>query len=54
MINDAELPVLSVDLPSGLDADTGAVITEAVNADITVTFICSRKAFYRSRSGSMR
>ncbi|GAB3211637.1 NAD(P)H-hydrate dehydratase [Marinactinospora thermotolerans] len=31
-------PVLAVDLPSGVDADTGAVEGEAVHADVTVTF----------------
>ncbi|WP_037575410.1 bifunctional ADP-dependent NAD(P)H-hydrate dehydratase/NAD(P)H-hydrate epimerase [Phaeacidiphilus oryzae] len=30
--------VLAVDLPSGIDADTGEVAGEAVRADITVTF----------------
>ncbi|HSG89002.1 MAG TPA: NAD(P)H-hydrate dehydratase [Pseudomonadales bacterium] len=32
-------PVLAVDLPSGLSADTGAVLGHAVRADLTVTFI---------------
>jgi hydroxyethylthiazole kinase-like uncharacterized protein yjeF len=31
-------PVLAVDLPSGVDADTGAVDGPAVRADVTVTF----------------
>ncbi|MGV8501841.1 NAD(P)H-hydrate epimerase, partial [Pseudomonas aeruginosa] len=33
------LPVLAVDIPSGLSADTGAVLGEAIRADLTVTFI---------------
>jgi len=33
-------PVVAVDLPSGVDADTGAVDGEAVRAAITVTFGC--------------
>ena len=32
--------VVAVDLPSGVDADTGAVPGDAVNADVTVTFGC--------------
>jgi ADP-dependent NAD(P)H-hydrate dehydratase / NAD(P)H-hydrate epimerase len=32
--------VLAVDLPSGVDADTGAVDGDAVTADVTVTFGC--------------
>ncbi|WP_433610921.1 NAD(P)H-hydrate dehydratase [Dactylosporangium sp. CA-139114] len=31
-------PVIAVDVPSGVDADTGAVTGMAVHADITVTF----------------
>jgi hydroxyethylthiazole kinase-like uncharacterized protein yjeF len=30
--------VVAVDLPSGVDADTGEVVGEAVHADVTVTF----------------
>src|SRR5690606_4987373 len=33
------LPVLSVDIPSGLDGDTGRVLGVAVKAGITITFI---------------
>ncbi|WP_447753818.1 NAD(P)H-hydrate dehydratase [Pseudomonas nicosulfuronedens] len=33
------LPVLAVDIPSGLSADTGQVLGCAVKADLTVTFI---------------
>ncbi|UCM89904.1 NAD(P)H-hydrate dehydratase [Streptomyces marincola] len=32
------VPVVAVDLPSGVDADTGEVRGEAVRADVTVTF----------------
>lgn len=39
-INSSGLPVLSLDVPTGLDADTGAILgDEAVFADVTVTFI---------------
>src|ERR687895_1184370 len=37
-INTAEAPVVSVDLPSGVDASTGEVAGAAVDADLTVTF----------------
>ncbi len=37
-INDLGPPVLSVDLPSGVDASTGEVAGVAVDADLTVTF----------------
>lgn len=37
-MNDLGAPVLSVDLPSGVDASTGEVAGAAVDADMTVTF----------------
>ena len=36
-INRKRIPVVSVDLPSGLNADTGAACGEAVRASVTVT-----------------
>lgn len=38
LVNASGRPVLSVDMPSGVDADTGCVSGEAVKADKTVTF----------------
>ena len=37
-INDAPAPVMAVDIPSGIDAATGAILGRAVRADLTVTF----------------
>jgi len=37
-INGLKRPVMAVDLPSGLNADTGRVMGVAVRADLTVTF----------------
>jgi NAD(P)H-hydrate epimerase len=38
-LNDSRLPVVAVDIPSGLCADTGRTLGVAVRADLTVTFI---------------
>lgn len=39
LLNQSGLPVLAVDIPSGLNADSGARLGVAVRADLTVTFI---------------
>ena len=38
-INAARRPVLALDIPSGVDADSGAVHEEAVRAELTVSFV---------------
>ncbi len=46
MINENTAPVISVDVPSGLDADTGEVACVAVKAEKTVTMHCAKKGFF--------
>jgi hydroxyethylthiazole kinase-like uncharacterized protein yjeF len=38
LVRSIEAPVIAVDLPSGVEPDTGAVPGDAVRADLTVTF----------------
>ena len=38
-INAAGMPVLAIDLPSGISADSGETLGAAVRADVTITFI---------------
>ena len=38
LINSSGLPVVAVDVPSGVNSDSGALIGPAVEADVTVTF----------------
>lgn len=42
LINAAGVPVLAVDIPSGIDAGTGRVLGRAVRADLTVTFALAK------------
>ena len=44
-INSLGRPVLAVDIPSGLDCDTGEALGTAIKADCTVTFVAVKKGF---------
>jgi NAD(P)H-hydrate epimerase len=44
-INESPARVLAVDVPSGLDCDTGKPLGIAVRADRTVTFVALKKGF---------
>ncbi len=45
-INSSPAPVLAVDIPSGLDCDTGQPLGAAVRANFTVTFAGMKKGFF--------
>ena len=49
-INARNLPVLAVDIPSGLDCDTGEPLGAAIKATYTVTFVAMKKGFTLSRN----
>ena len=44
--NASGAPILALDIPSGLDADTGAVLGAAVRAEVTVTFIGLKQGLF--------
>jgi NAD(P)H-hydrate epimerase len=45
LINASGIPVLALDLPSGLDADLGVPLGIAVQATATVTFVAPKAGF---------
>lgn len=45
-INASGCPVLALDIPSGLAADSGALLGIAVRADVTITFIARKRGLY--------
>ena len=47
-INRADVPVLSLDVPSGLCANTGKVFGCCISAHTTVTFGAAKKGFYKA------
>ncbi|MEK7237407.1 MAG: NAD(P)H-hydrate dehydratase [Nitrospirota bacterium] len=46
LINGAEKPVIAVDIPSGLHADTGAILGQAIRATVTVTLGLPKLGLY--------
>ena len=45
LINAAPTPVVAVDIPTGVDCDTGQVSGPAIVADLTVTFVAGKIGF---------
>jgi NAD(P)H-hydrate epimerase len=45
IMNKSGLPILSLDVPSGLDADTGIPLGSAVRATQTATFVAAKAGF---------
>jgi len=48
-INQCACPVVSCDIPSGVDGDTGEILGDAVYADLTVTFSCGKPGLYQGK-----
>ncbi|SEB70015.1 NAD(P)H-hydrate dehydratase [Paenibacillus sp. GP183] len=56
-VNDSQLPIISVDIPSGINADTGEVYVPCIQAVHTVTFAFSKRGLLQfpgaSRAGKV-
>ncbi|MHC4637708.1 MAG: NAD(P)H-hydrate epimerase [Planctomycetota bacterium] len=51
-INQSQKKILAVDIPSGLDCDSGEPLGAAVKADSTVTFVAVKKGFQNECSAN--
>ncbi len=49
LINDVEVSRLAIDLPSGLDADSGEILGFCVNASETVTFAAKKTGLLKNK-----
>lgn len=45
-LNASRVPVVSLDVPSGLDCDRGLTLGSAVHADLTITFGVAKRGFF--------
>ena len=52
-VEDADVPVLAIDVPSGVDCDTGLALGQAVEADVTVTFSAPKIGCVLQPGGSL-
>lgn len=53
-VNDARLPVIAVDIPSGLDGDSGRALGCAIKARHTVTMVALKRGLYTAQAGEYR
>ena len=49
-VNAMDAPVVSVDIPSGLNADTGTAMPTAIRAELTVGFIGQKRGLYTGQA----
>lgn len=53
-INAAGVPVVALDIPTGLNGDTGAVMGNAVRADLTITFVGLKQGLFLGQGSAYR
>lgn len=49
LVNQNNTPVFSLDIPTGLDCDTGIILGNAIKADYTLTFGSNKIGFYLNK-----
>jgi NAD(P)H-hydrate epimerase len=52
-VNDSNKHVISVDIPSGLIADTGVISAHAIQADVTVSFIGLKQGMFTAQANDV-
>ena len=52
-VNSRNCPILAVDIPSGLDCDSGQPLGAAIRATYTVTFVAVKKGFTTGSTASL-
>jgi len=52
-INSYNLPTVAIDIPSGLDCDTGLPLPVCIKAKATVTFVAIKKGFFVCRQSAL-
>lgn len=50
-VNASDVPVLALDIPSGLDADTGRVPGAAIRAEATASFVAWKRGLFTAQAG---
>ncbi len=53
-VNLSSKRVISIDVPSGIHADTGRILSEAIRANVCVTFVRPKLGFKRAKSHTGR
>jgi NAD(P)H-hydrate epimerase len=48
-LNEAKKPILSIDIPSGLDGTTGEIYGTGIKADTTVTLSFAKRGFFKKQ-----
>ncbi len=51
-LNASKTPVLAMDVPSGLNADTGACPGQAIMADVTTSFIAAKRGLFTAQAAA--